>query len=138
MESRTMGALALRPTDNAQGGYYLYSLATGMCLNRTHWTELPMPSSVEYRHKCLARCTNADRGLLFQDSDGGDLDLLYPDNDDESEDSDYDPDYHTQARKTRTIHRLMPTTVTATTMMIRSTIITQPPLTLPRISTPLD
>jgi hypothetical protein len=91
MESRTVGALALRPTDNAQGGYYFYSLLTGMRLNRTHWTELPMPSSVEERLKTLARRANAHRGLLFTDSDGGDLDDLYPDDDDE-QDSDHDPD----------------------------------------------
>jgi hypothetical protein len=30
MDSRTVGALALRPTDNAQGGYYFNNLATGM------------------------------------------------------------------------------------------------------------
>jgi hypothetical protein len=29
MEARTVGALALRPTDNAQGGYYFFSLASG-------------------------------------------------------------------------------------------------------------
>jgi hypothetical protein len=92
MESQTVGVLTMRPTNNAQGGYYFYSLATGMRLNRTHWTELPMPSSVKERLKILARRANADQGLLFQDSDGGDLDLLYPNDEDESEDPDYDPD----------------------------------------------
>jgi hypothetical protein len=91
MESRTVGALTMRPTGNAQGGYYLYGLATGIRLNRTHWTELPMPSSVEERLKTLARRANADQGLLFTDSAGGDLDVLYPD-DDDAEDTDYDPD----------------------------------------------
>jgi hypothetical protein len=91
MESQNVGALAMRHTYNAQGGYYFYSLATGMRLNRTHWTELPMPSSVEERLKTPAHRANADRGLLFQDSNGGDLDVLYPD-DDDAEDPDYDPD----------------------------------------------
>jgi hypothetical protein len=36
MALRTIGALALRPTGNQQGGYYFYSLVTGQCLHRTH------------------------------------------------------------------------------------------------------
>ena len=54
MDTRTVGALALRPTDNAQGGYYFYSLVTGKRLNRTHWTEVSMPSSVKDRVHALA------------------------------------------------------------------------------------
>jgi hypothetical protein len=46
MDSRTTGAIALRPTGNAQGGYYFMSLATGRRLNRNHWTTLPMPQDV--------------------------------------------------------------------------------------------
>jgi hypothetical protein len=34
MATRTTGANALRPTGNAQGGYYFYSLDTGRGLNR--------------------------------------------------------------------------------------------------------
>jgi hypothetical protein len=34
MQARTMGAIALRPTGNAQGSYYFYSLSTGRRLNR--------------------------------------------------------------------------------------------------------
>ncbi|MEM9592233.1 MAG: reverse transcriptase domain-containing protein, partial [Pseudomonadota bacterium] len=43
MASRTVGAIALRPTGNAQGGYLFYSLQSGRCINRNHWTEVPMP-----------------------------------------------------------------------------------------------
>jgi hypothetical protein len=42
MDTRTVRALALRPTDNAQGGYYFY------------WTEVPMPSSVKDHVHALA------------------------------------------------------------------------------------
>ncbi len=36
MDTRTVGALALRPTDNAQGGYDFYSLVTGKTPNCHH------------------------------------------------------------------------------------------------------
>ena len=43
MTTRTTGAIALRPTGNAQGGYYFLSLTTGRRLNRYCWTSVPMP-----------------------------------------------------------------------------------------------
>jgi len=46
MAARTSGALALRPSGNAQGGHYFYSLNTGHVLNRACWTSLPMPTEV--------------------------------------------------------------------------------------------
>ena len=46
MMSRTVGALALRPTGNAQGGFYFLSLSTGRVLNRLRATALPMPDNV--------------------------------------------------------------------------------------------
>jgi hypothetical protein len=85
----TIGALALHPTGNQQGGYYFYSLMSGKRLHRTHWTELPMPAKVKDRVHGLARRANAHRGLTFTDSLGNDLDTLYPVDDDD--DSDYDP-----------------------------------------------
>jgi hypothetical protein len=91
MTSRTIGALALRPTGNQQGGYYFYSLLSGKRLHRTHWTNLPMPAEVRDRVHALARRAHAHRGLKFTDSAGRDLDALYPP-DDDSDDSDYDPD----------------------------------------------
>jgi hypothetical protein len=48
-----------------------------------------MPAEVRDRVHALARRARASRGLQFTDSDGVDLDVLYPDEDDES---DYDPD----------------------------------------------
>jgi hypothetical protein len=76
MDTRTVGALSLRPTDDAQSGYCFYSLATGMRLNRTHWTELLMPDTAKDRVHALARRANADKGLIFHDSDGNDLDII--------------------------------------------------------------
>ena len=46
MKERTVGALALLPTGNAQGGYLLLSLLTGQRLNCHHVTPLSMPEEV--------------------------------------------------------------------------------------------
>jgi hypothetical protein len=90
MTTCTIGALALRPTGNQQGGYYFYSLMYGQRLHCTHWAELPMPVEVRDRVHTLARRANANQGLTFTDSNGTNLDTLYPDDDDD--DSNYDPD----------------------------------------------
>jgi hypothetical protein len=89
MKARTVGALALHPTGNQQGGHYFYSLMSGQRLHRTHWTELPMPAEVKDRVHALVRRANAKRGLTFTDSHGNNLDELYPDAD-EDNNSDYD------------------------------------------------
>jgi hypothetical protein len=96
MEARTIGALALRPTGNAQGGYYFYSLLSGQRLHRTHWTELPMPAKVKDRVHALACQACAHRSLTFTNSDGNNLDTLFPVSDDDN-DSDYDPYQDDQA-----------------------------------------
>jgi hypothetical protein len=89
MQTRTTGAIALRPTGNSQGGYYFFSLTTGRRLNRNNWTELPMPQDVIDRVHTFARRSNANRELLFAWRDGT------PINDDEADDTsdtDYNPD----------------------------------------------
>jgi hypothetical protein len=56
MALRTIGALAMRLTGNAQGNYYFFSLSTGRIINRAHTTKLPMPDDViEHVHAQLAR-----------------------------------------------------------------------------------
>jgi hypothetical protein len=100
MRARTVGAIALRPTGNQQGGYYFYSLLSGRRLHRTHWTELPMPAEAKDRVHALARRANARRGLTFTDSHNNDLDELYPDGTDDDDDSDYDPDESSDASST--------------------------------------
>lgn len=70
MVSRTTRALALRPTSNAQGGYYFYSLSSGQHLVRNHWTSLPMPSEVITHVHNQAHPQKANHGLIFQDSKG--------------------------------------------------------------------
>jgi hypothetical protein len=65
MAPRTVGALALRPSGNAQGGHLFYSLSTGKVLHRNHWTALPMPQEVIDRVTVLA--STAPTGLTFID-----------------------------------------------------------------------
>ena len=65
MNTRTTGAIAMRPTGNAQGGYWFYILGTGRLLNRNHWTVLPMPADVIARVNTLARTSL--NGITFTD-----------------------------------------------------------------------
>jgi hypothetical protein len=65
MAPRTVGALALRPSGNAQGGHLFYSLSTGKVLHRNHWTVLPMPQEVIDCITVLA--STAPTGLTFID-----------------------------------------------------------------------
>ena len=43
---RTIGYLALRPTGNEQGGYYLYIIMTGSKININLCTPQPIPCDV--------------------------------------------------------------------------------------------
>ncbi|GAX11354.1 hypothetical protein FisN_22Lu047 [Fistulifera solaris] len=67
MAPRTVGALALRPTGNAQGSYFFFSLATGKRLHRNRWTKVAMPDEVIERVHLLAKTTQIDEGLEFAD-----------------------------------------------------------------------
>ena len=63
--SRTVGAIALRPTGKQQGGYFFMSLHTGCIINRLHATKLPMPSEVIIRVDQLAKAQNMIPSLAF-------------------------------------------------------------------------
>lgn len=88
MTTRTTGAISLRPTGNAQGDYYLYSLSTGCVLNRkNNWTPLPMPQDVIDHVHTLARRAAANIALTFGHRFGD----IIPDDDDDDDDADYVP-----------------------------------------------
>ena len=77
MGSQTIGALARRPTGNAQGSYFFFYLSTGRIITRNHATKLPMPDHVIDAVHRLARRQNADPGLAFangEDAIGDDVD----------------------------------------------------------------
>ena len=69
LQSRTVGAIALRPTGNQQGGYFFMSLHTGRIINRLHATKLPMPSEVIIRVEQLAKAQNMIPSLAFGNRD---------------------------------------------------------------------
>ena len=65
----TVGAIALRPTGNQQGGYFFMSLHTGRIINRLHAKKLPMPSEVIIRVDQLAKAQNMIPSLAFGNRD---------------------------------------------------------------------
>ena len=73
MASRTCAAISLRPTGNAQDGYYFMSLRTGVRINRNHWTALPLPSTVKLAIKQLTK--NHPKVLDIRDRKGRTLAL---------------------------------------------------------------
>ena len=89
MVPRTTGAIALRPTGNAQGGFYFYSLSSGRVISRNRWTELPMPNEVIDRIHFLARRAHAAQGPLAFNNRFG---LPYDDTQNNANDSDADDD----------------------------------------------
>ena len=89
MATQTIGAIALRPTGNTQGGYFFFSLSTGRVLNRERWTSLPMPNEVIDRVHRMARQEHGNRGLLFEDRDHN---PLVDPHDDGEDDSTYQPE----------------------------------------------
>ena len=88
LNPRTIGALALRPTGNVQGGYFFFSLTTGKVINRMRWTSIPMPKDVIDRVERMARQEHAGTTLLFEDRDHNAI----VDVDDDDDDSEYEPE----------------------------------------------
>ena len=52
--ARSIGAIILNSTGNAQGAYNFISLATGACISRHRWTELPILDTAIARVEALA------------------------------------------------------------------------------------
>lgn len=77
MNSRTIGAIAMRPTGARQGGCYFFNLRTGKLITRNHWTECVMPRDVIDRVHSLARKKDMV-GVEFRDRSG---DVLSSDTD---------------------------------------------------------
>jgi hypothetical protein len=97
MQPRTTGAIATKPTGNAQGGFWFYSLTTGRMLDRRRWTALPMPQDVINRITVLARTnpvgmnfTNMRNEAVYDIDDDSDDDSDYEPDDDDDDDDDYD------------------------------------------------
>ena len=85
MDSRTIGAIALRPA-NSDNSYYFYSLVTGRRIIRRSWTDLPVDqNTIDAVHR-LARRANAKKKVTFTNAAGVDLDVLYADLDRDEDD----------------------------------------------------
>ena len=69
MMSRTIGAIALHPTGNTQGGYHFMSLATGRRLTAKSWTVLPVPQDVIDGVHNLARKGHNLNNIMFKTND---------------------------------------------------------------------
>ena len=54
-KARSLGAIALNPTGNANGAYYFLSLASGARISRQQWTVLPMTDTAIARVEALAK-----------------------------------------------------------------------------------
>jgi len=79
MASRTSGAIALRPSGNAQGSYYFLNLHSRKRIIRNNWTILPMPNEVINTVHQLAAACNKYKGIAFTDKDGN---IINDENDD--------------------------------------------------------
>jgi hypothetical protein len=90
MIPRTIGALALRPTGNAQGNFYFFSLSTGRVLNQGHATPLPMPDDIIDRINRLARQQKANPGMIFSDRRNI---VINDDQDDDEDESNINEDH---------------------------------------------
>ena len=90
MAPRTVGAICMGPTGNAQGTHFFLSLQTGRLLRRPHWTELPLPADVINRVSELGRRQGMPRSLTFADRYGHEL-FDHPDDIDDDHDSAYTP-----------------------------------------------
>ena len=56
MQPWTIGAIALRPTGNVQGGFYFYNLTTGDIIRHRSWTPLPMPKDFIHQGPSVQFC----------------------------------------------------------------------------------
>ena len=106
--ARSLGAIALMPTGNAQGDYFFLSLSTGARISRHAWTEVPITDTAIARVEALALADGQpliqERGLVVEwrhdqhiDADAYDADFVPPFVADEVDDlDDYDPVDHTE------------------------------------------
>jgi hypothetical protein len=94
MTLRTIGALALHPTSNAQGTWYFMSLSMGRVLKRNHAMNLPMPHEIIDSVHRMARRQKANPGLVFADRNNilDPMDDSYDSNDDFVNESSEDDD----------------------------------------------
>ena len=92
MAPRTIGALALQPTGNAQGSYQFFSLSSGRVLTRNRATALPMPDDVIEQVHRIARRQKAHAGMVFENRNRVRVEEFHDDDKDSEMDEEYVPD----------------------------------------------
>ena len=75
MKRRTVGAIALGPTGNLQGGVRFYSLITGRILQRDRLSYTPMKMPEDAIRRVNALTKKSIKGIRFGDRNGNDIDL---------------------------------------------------------------
>ena len=91
MQSRTIGALATRPSNNA-GSYSFYCLSTGHIINRCNWTAFPISAEVIDQVHMHARCDNVKRTITFTNINIDNLDDIHANIDCDDDDIDLTPE----------------------------------------------
>lgn len=96
LRHRTLGAICMGPTGNAQGGHYFMSLTSGDRIIRHRWTSLPMPREAINRISQIGRQQRMPSTLTFSNRHGHEIaDRLHEYIDDAHPDaSDDDSTYH--------------------------------------------
>ena len=100
MGPRTMGAICLGPTGNAQGGHWFFSLTSGCRVVRHHWIALPMPREVILCKSQIGRAQGMPSRITYANRWGDEIsDLLegfFDDDDDDGSSSESDDDTYTE------------------------------------------
>jgi len=73
LRHRTLGAICLGPTGNAQGGHFFMSLTSGARIIRHRWTPLPMPSDAIQRVTQMGRAQHMPSTVTFADRHGHEI-----------------------------------------------------------------
>jgi len=102
LRPRTLGAIALCPMRNEQGGHYFLSLHSGKRLNRYAWTELSMPNEVIAQIPRLSARAKKYDGIVFTDIQGNILMEQIDDNGNKENDKDNIASEATESNESRT------------------------------------
>jgi hypothetical protein len=73
MRHRTLGAICLGPSGNAQGGHFFFNLTSGSRILRHRWTALPMPDDVIRRVNQIGRQQGMPSNLAFANRHGNEI-----------------------------------------------------------------
>ena len=107
MIPKMSGAIALRPTGNAQGSYYFLSLHSVKCIIRNNWTVLPMPAEVIATDHQLANACKKYTRIVFTDRQGNIInDALTSDEYQGADDTNEDMDDITGVYDNETHHKM--------------------------------